>query len=248
MGHPLLAAALLAATPLASGDAAGAGDAAPPPTPATLRPDRFEGPVFVERDGYVVAEAESAVVSARWELRNDPAQPGGCEKSLKDARPEAPTGKGYLRWNGPILSCAAQGKPEIKEDLGEKHGDLTQGCQGDPRDWLVVKLWVSRPGTYQVDLRSYHLREDGDNDAWIGHVGQKGTINRQTNCRTRTYSWGNYTRPVKLARGLNAVYVAGRSHGFGVDRIAIFQESRAKVARDPSTPESPRRPVRQGRR
>jgi hypothetical protein len=209
--------------------------------PANLNPATAAGPTFIVRDGFAIVEAESVPASPRWELRNDPAEPGGCTRSRMDSAPTKPTGKGYLRWNGPSLTCKSQGKPEVKEEGPEKHGDLTQGCQGDRKDWLQFKLWVTNPGTYEVDLRSYHLKEDGDNDAWIGYFGQKGTILRQTNCKTKTYSWGNYTRQVPLVKGLNVVYVAGRSVGYGLDRIAIFQADKGELARDPKTPESARR-------
>ena len=45
-------------------------------------------------------------------------------------------------------------------------------------------------------------------------------------------------RQVPLVKGLNAVYVAGRSNGYGLDRMAVFKSEKADVARDPSTKEA----------
>lgn len=200
--------------------------------PADATPDQFAGPVFIEQDGVVVVEAEHLAYNpSTWRLCADIGQPTSDKPEfINDPDPMWPSGRGYLRYVG-----AGNGGRDV---------DGGQTLQGRKEDWLVVKVWCTTPGTYLVDLRNFHHELDGDNDIWISHLGKTDGIPRGADRCARGYTWldWNNARPVELVAGLNGVVLAGRSSGFGVDRIAIFRPRRAETARSPDTPESARRP------
>ncbi len=173
---------------------------------------------YVAPDGYVVVEAEDLPHSAKWQLQAD-------DKNY--------TGRGYLKWTG-----GTQGSGEEQEE------DRTGKLQGAPADWLVVPVKITRPGVYRVDLRNRHARKDGDNDAWVHIVDWPLPVRRVGDHAEATYQWltwgpdwvtFNITRP-----GVYAFYVAGRSDGFGVDRIAVYHEDAPVKFRHRHHPVSPR--------
>jgi hypothetical protein len=182
----------------------------------------FDGPVYHETEGFVIAEAEDAVLSSHWVLRTDEGgdNEGGCLRGSngrpeggEDGMPRQYRGDGYMRWEG--------------GSQGVGHGiDEEQQYQGDREDWMVFRLFISTPGRYSVDLRCFHQERDGDNDCWIGKIGQDTLVYKFGTCHVRQYSWHDWD-PDKatfhLDAGHQAVYVAGRSNGMGIDRVAIWR-------------------------
>lgn len=175
------------------------------------------------RDGFVAIEAEDIAHHANWVLAHEPA---------------GFTGAGYLEWRGPSHTVTIEGHFGNNDHLHIR--------QGSRQDWLIVRLDVEEAGTYRLDVRNHHLREDGDNDAWIARLHQRGRrdapiVRIGDSLRDGPgFSWLDWGVPVfNFERGLNEVRIGGRSVGFGVDRIALYREAdEAAKARalDPRTP------------
>jgi hypothetical protein len=95
----------------------------------------------------------------------------------------------------------------------------------------------------------YHRQHDGDNDA---HYHLLGHPINSSFCAKRigekeaagTFAWLSFGhRTFYLERGLNTIYIGGRSRGFGIDRVVFFlhrQFDLADIAENPSTPETER--------
>jgi len=157
----------------------------------------------INKEGYVLLEAENLPHSELWEFV--PVAEKRC------------MGTGYLKYIGPVT--------------GSGHGQETDTegkLQGDPKDWLVIPVHIKEPGRYRVNLRNHHMKKDGDNDIWVHIVGWPPPISRVGDHAVDSYQWltwgseWNYWDIEKP--GIYKFYIAGRSHGFGVDRIAIYNE------------------------
>lgn len=186
--------------------------------PRNFTADDFLGvPIWEETiPGVFILEAESTPHSTRWEN----SAPLGIDGS------EA-TGSGALFWRGP------------PQGVGHE-SDQDQIHQGSHIDWLVFRVQSSQSGWFQVRVRNYHLLFDGDNDGWIGLIGQQSAIHRYGSNIERRWNWDVWGESVlRLRKGLNAVYIAGRSPGFGLDRIALFLGGNESIALDLGTPVSP---------
>ena len=191
---------------------------------AASRAPEPAGPRRAVRDGYLVVEAEDLQPHPAWELRHDPA---------------GFTGRGYLEWRGTNRSRSVEG-------VGGTD-DRWHTQQGPMEEWLIVRLTVPADGDYTVDIRNHHRQADGDNDAWIGLVerGFPRRLVKRVGDSLRDgpgFSWLDWGSPtLRLARGEHILYVGGRSRGFGVDRIAIYDAASAAArqrALDPATPAS----------
>jgi hypothetical protein len=187
----------------------------------------FDVPVWIEEDGVVIAEAENIPHNSVWELRTDPGDGqkgcGGCgapdcatAENLQDA--ENYTGSGYLR---------------------------TNSANNSSDNWLVMKVKITNPGQYYAKIRGYHLREDGDNDVYMGAFGPGVNIGGKkiADCNVRIYSWPDWDNRIKPnfgSAGTYAVWVGPRSRGMGVDRIVVYRDDAATRAKalNPATPES----------
>jgi len=180
-------------------------------------------------NGFAIVEAEDLPLSDFWELRKDDSSENeGCEADIGET---AYTGSGYMRYVGPVLTCAAQGLPE-----GENHSDITQQAQGAREHWMVFKVDVPEAGLYSVRPRIFHEHRDGDNDFWCHVIGLDGPIKREADCVTHNYVWPTWgPHRFELQAGVNALYISGRSHGIGIDRIAIYNAETESLALDPNT-------------
>ncbi len=153
--------------------------------------------------GYLLLEAENLAYSDLWEF-----------VKMDENRV---LGTGYLKYIGPVT--------------GSGHGqeiDREGKLQGDPNDWLTIPVLISEPGRYRIDLRNHHLRKDGDNDIWVHVVGYPLPIRRVGDHAVDSYqwlTWGPEWTYFDLEKpGTYTFYIAGRSKGFGIDRIAIYNE------------------------
>jgi hypothetical protein len=174
--------------------------------------------VYVARDGYGVVEAEDLPHSDKW---------------VELAEGNDYLGRGFLKWTGGV-----QGRGE------DQKVDRTGRLQGDPKDWLVVPVKITKPGVYRVDLRNRHQKKDGDNDVWVHIVGWPLPVRRVGDHGVETYQWLTWGTDVVTfeikQKGVYQFYVAGRSNNFGVDRIAVFHEDAPAKFRFRSHPVSRR--------
>ncbi len=183
--------------------------------------------IWQEQNGFVVIEAEDIEHHDHWQLKTEP---------------ENYTGDGYLEWQGPSRTTSIDG-------IGGNHDSL--GVRQGPQDeWLILRLSITNPGVYSVDVRNHHEREDGDNDAWVSKVGFQPdrhagkVISRMGDSfhdgeGLTWLDWG--VREFELQKGINNLYIGGRSIGFGIDRIVIYKtddEKAREKAMDLSTPPS----------
>jgi hypothetical protein len=165
-----------------------------------------------------IIEAENINHHAYWEFKQSPL---------------GYTGKGFLSWQGPSRTNSIEG-------LGG-NDDLLFVRQGPQMQWLIVRCMVENEGNYHVNVRNYHQLKDGDNDAWVFLVEEKpyheGAFDDRVRRMGDSHSdgngftwldWGIRTLPLK--KGINNIYIAGRSVGWGIDRIAIYPENNSKAA------------------
>ncbi len=161
-------------------------------------------PVYkMPEKGYILFEAEYLPHSNVWEFVPS------VQKNV--------TGSGYLKYIGPQSGSGHD--QEIDRD-----GKL----QGNPDDWLIIPVEISVPGRYRVDLRNHHMEKDGDNDIWVHIVDYPLPVRRVGDHAVDSFqwlTWGPEWVYFDLEKpGVYEFYVAGRSHGFAIDRIAIYNE------------------------
>ncbi|MFN3999972.1 hypothetical protein [Algoriphagus sp.] len=162
------------------------------------------GPYPINEQGYLLLEAENLPYSSFWMFI--PIEEGiNC------------TGTGYLKYVGPVS--------------GSGHGqevDTEGKLQGNPENWLVIPVEVKAAGRYRINLRNHHLQKDGDNDIWVHIKGWPLPVRRVGDHAVDSFQWltwgPDYTYWDIEKPGLYEFYIAGRSQGFGVDRIAIYNE------------------------
>ncbi len=165
--------------------------------------------VWKEKDGVVVVEAEEIQHDPNWQYTTEPA---------------GYSGDAYLLWQGPNRSVTHDGRGG--------NDDYTNERQGPQDEWLIVRVLISHPGFYRVNARNYHVKEDGDNDAWVWIVGQEisdwNPVRRMGDSLNdgKGFTWLDWgERKFWLKAGVNNIYIGGRSIGFGIDRIAIYREN-----------------------
>ena len=172
-------------------------------------------------------EAENIDHHRFWDLRGEP---------------DGFTGSGYLEWQGPNRTRSIEGAGGNHDSLGV--------AQGPQEEWLILRVDIQHPGRYAINARNIHEHEDGDNDAWVTKVGfvpdpsKKEAISRMGDSHDdgTGFTWLDWgVREFDLKKGVNNIYIGGRSVGFGIDRVAIYKvddsnaEAKALVI---TTPES----------
>lgn len=176
-------------------------------------------------DGALSLEAEDLVHPPGWTWRT---------------APEGFSGTGFLVWEGEDRTTTPDGRGG--------NDDYTLERIGPAEQWLVVRLRVQHPGWYALDVRNLHHHRDGDNDAWVGQVGRwmpaGGAIRRigDSHQDGLDFTWADWgIREFWLVQGVNELFVAGRSRGFGVDRLAIWrvgdESARQRAQRVPGATE-----------
>jgi hypothetical protein len=131
---------------------------------------------------------------------------------------------GYIEWAGHQWSRSIEG-------LGG-NDDYLHVRQGAPEHWLILRVMVDEPGAYRLDVRNRHAKADGDNDCWVGYMGQRATrtnpIKRLGDSHRdgKDFTWLDWGVPTfQFKKGLNEVYVGGRSKGFGIDRVVLYKDA-----------------------
>ncbi len=172
--------------------------------------------IWIEKDGVVIIEAEEIDRHSNWVFKE---APGGF------------TGRGYLEWQGPHRGIPP--KPFIRSS----NNDYSDERQGPQNEWLIIRVAITNPGLYVIDVRNLHQKVDGDNDVWFGRIGQSFGLEEPIqrmgdNLKDGSgFSWLDWgVRELELETGLHNFFIGGRSVGFGVDRIIIYQRD------DPQSP------------
>jgi len=164
----------------------------------------LESRFAINAEGYLVLEAENLLHSDLWEFV--PVEEGkNC------------TGTGYLKYTGPVTGSGHDQEIDTEGKL-----------QGNPEDWLVIPVTIREPGRYRINLRNHHMKKDGDNDIWVHIVNWPLPIRRVGDHAVDSFQWLTWGPEwvfwdIEKPR-IYHFYIAGRSHGFGVDRIAIYNE------------------------
>jgi len=177
----------------------------PPPESAREVSYKSTDDVWELRDDHLIIEAEPLARGIGWSLRE---------------KPSGFTGIGYLVWRGRDRSGPKEPTAEV---------DQTGIEQGPDEEWLIIRLRVPKAGRYRVDLRNYH--STGDSDCWVGVLGPgwlpETPVKRSGDSLKDgpVFSWLDWgIQAFDLKAGENTLYVAGRSRGFGIDRIAIYRD------------------------
>ena len=170
--------------------------------------------VFQEQNGLILFELESQPATDGWQLQDS--VPGF-------------TGDGYFRWEGPDLF----GSP---------------GTQGVTQ----YKFNVTNAGAYQMRFHNHRdggIPFDQENDIWA-RMDKRARGSRSSPERKGQWNWvsqfdfGEGNRPsasYQLSPGEHTFTIAGRSNGFRVDRVALYNTAltSSAVAQDLNTPTSP---------
>lgn len=161
-------------------------------------------PVYTINDsGYLLLEAERLSHSDLWELVS-----GNIPNSGR---------RTYLKYVGPVTGSGH-----------DQETDHNGTLQGDSADWLIIPVEIKEPGRYRMNLRNHHMHKDGDNDIWVHIVGWPPPIRRVGDHAVDSFQWLTWGTDWVYwdieKPGVYRFYVAGRSQGFGVDRIAIYNE------------------------
>lgn len=191
------------------------------PLPAPLSPEQRAQAIHEERDGIIVLEAEDLARSAVWEFA---------------ATPHGYFGRGWVRYIGPRRGEGQ--KDGHNSDPGGKY-------QGPPEDQLVARIKINTPGEYVVRGHVYHTNPDGDNDAWVNLTATPNGARRWGDSRAAQgrFGWNDFNcwtdadHPCRgeglrftLDAGVHEIYWAGRSQGFGIDRVVLHRADRAEAA------------------
>ncbi|MBN2727679.1 MAG: hypothetical protein JXR53_00490 [Bacteroidales bacterium] len=166
--------------------------------------------IWKATNGIVVVEAENIDHHANWQLRTEP---------------KGYTGRGYLQWEGPSRAQSIEGLGGNDDDKNVR--------QGPQEQMLIIRIDIEEPGIYCVNARNIHELEDGDNDAWVSLLGFKPWNEDAFDDRVRRmgdshkdgkgFTWLDWgVREFPLKKGINSIYIGGRSVGFAIDRIAVY--------------------------
>jgi hypothetical protein len=155
--------------------------------------------------GPIVIEAESTLSTLRegaWERVQDGEASGGAA----------------VIWRGP--GTWQEGADDVRPYAPFK----------EPDSVLTYRFTVDAEGRYLIKLRNRHAREDGDNDVWVSVNGQEYRKYYDWNVNTWTWDETGSWAHQRLKPGEHVLELAGRSHGFAVDRIVIFRDGATDVS------------------
>lgn len=159
---------------------------------------KITGTGWQEKDDVLIMEAEAGVFDAStsgWKKETD----------FKEFH-----GNGYVVWRG-------------EGDWGPEK--RVYDSISNTKHIISYTFQITNPGVYYVKVLNYHLKEDGDNDVWVSV--DKGDWEKTYDWQINEWTfdergeWAKY----KFDKGIHQVQMAGRSRGFAVDQIIIFEES-----------------------
>lgn len=155
--------------------------------------------------GPIVIEAESTLSTLR---------DGAWERLLDDKA----SGGSAVIWRGP--GTWQEGADDVRVYAPFK----------EPDSVLTYRFTIDVEGRYLIKLRNRHTREDGDNDVWVSV--NRGEYQKHYDWNVNTWTWdetGSWAHH-RLAAGEHVLELAGRSHGFAIDRIVIFRDGATDVS------------------
>ena len=112
--------------------------------------------------------------------------------------------------------------------------DVNYVRQGPQEEWLILGLDVPADGIYSLDMRC-HIPEDRLNqDLWLGVLSKEGIgvhskIRKVQSLGKKIpseagFQWLTEEVPgISLKKGLNYLYLSGKSRDLGIDRIVLFE-------------------------
>lgn len=111
---------------------------------------------------------------------------------------------------------------------------------------MEFKVLIPKSGNYYIRISNYHAKEDGDNDVWFW-TDMATAEAAQTNWskfhdhNANMWTWdesGDWINPEGFAGGIYTLRYAGRSSGFKIDRIVIYDKNQYDITVDDSVPGS----------
>jgi len=187
--------------------------------PSNFSPEDFGGPIWALDAPYMAAVVD--VQNLAGYNHSVWAKPANSNCG------DAYFGEEFVRYKGPNLAGV--------------HPDVSHTRQGDKDSWLVMKFYIppGQGGYYRMAVQKCHVLHDGDNDCWVGYIGMPKSVvigrygwgtqgqwswgGLQTHTPPYIYSMEAHPDGFMLDEGVNAVYVAGRSIGFEISRIAVYK-------------------------
>jgi hypothetical protein len=184
------------------------------PVSSSLIWDHPQVPVFLEKEGLVKMEAESLQEHVTdFSLQQEP---GGF------------SGTGYLRWDGHGHNTGS---------LYDANAEYRNGSFVPENERMVFKFEIKEAGNYRMQIHLYHPKEDGDNDVWISYPETDALWHKiGDHLKPGVFTWNSWANGVvegkeapekfyaPLEAGIHYLYLAGRSHGFGIDFVTIHDE------------------------
>jgi hypothetical protein len=113
------------------------------------------------------------------------------------------SGSGYIKFNGHWQTPATS--VDYYHQIKERQ--------------ITSWLKVDATGDYLIKVRNYHLLHDGDNDFWWSLNNSDWT--KSGNSIQNEWTW-NSIGVFKLEKGIHKFQISGRSTGFCIDRILIY--------------------------
>ena len=180
---------------------------------------------YIEKDGLIVIECESAPHNENW---------------IRMTGPKGFSGESYLKYVGEDLQGNHDGH---NTDI---HIQYQQGIQ----DRLIFPIRIQNPGVYRARIRVIHHEKDGDNDAWINLMRTPRRATRFGGKSPGEFHWnkfgwdgtqiwdGKFNTFTFEVPGDYLLYIGGRSKGFAVDRLVLHTDEQQDRALDLSTPTS----------
>jgi hypothetical protein len=163
---------------------------------------------FVERDGIVVMEAESASYDSQWIL---------------ETKAKGFSGNGYLTWNG--------------ENMFEKQGVGTLTFQVFVHNPGVYYLQLHNFHDHPDRTENNDLYTSVNGGDWIktySHINNEWTWHTGFDIN---HIWGRLPK-FELKAGLNTIQFSGRSKGFSIDRLVLVVAEKLSMETWQTQPES----------
>ena len=120
------------------------------------------------------------------------------------------------------------------------------------RGVMTYRFFAKEAGTYQVRIHNRHNHPDPSlqNDCWMSVNGSswiKTYSNNGANAGIWTWDFqfdpGRFPVRYNLNRGLNEIRISGRSNGFMIDRLVVFNTVNGENTSIPESPRLAERPV-----
>lgn len=168
--------------------------------------------------GVAVIEAEQIDKHPNWALQQ---------------LPQGYSGRAFLSWKGTDRMISLDG--------ADGPTDVNHIRQGPQEEWLIIGLDVPANGTYSMDVRCFIPVDKPVQDLWMGVLEKEGMgvhnkIKKVQSLRNKIptlsgFQWlSEEIKGINLKKGLNYLYLSGKTKDLGIDRIVLF-ETQSEPAR-----------------